>query len=143
MFSAIGQYAIGQTSESDEDTQSGALENMLSAADLEYMRNSTERLMPDSCNLVSITNTPDGEGGVAQARGTVGTSICRLDVVSGREQVTGGAIQPYISYVMSLPYDTTLQADYIIEHSGADYAVKSINLGQSWKAVVRVELERM
>ncbi len=143
MFSAIGQYAIGQTSESDEDTQSGALENMLSAADLEYMRNSTERLMPDSCNFVSITNTPDGEGGVAQARGTVGTSICRLDVVSGREQVTGGAIQPYISYVMSLPYDTTLQADYIIEHSGADYAVKSINLGQSWKVVVRVELGRM
>jgi len=101
-------------------------------------------LLPDMCNLVSITNISDGEGGVTQTRGTVGTAIaCRLDVVSGREQVTGGAIQPYISYVMSLPYDTTLQADYIIEHSGADYAVKSINLGQSWKAVVRVELERM
>jgi hypothetical protein len=57
--------------------------------------------------------------------------------------VTGGAIQPYVTYKLSLPYDTTVAASNIIEHSSVDYAVKSINLGQSWKAVVRVELERM
>lgn len=141
MFGAIGQYAIGQST--DEDTQSGALANMLSAAELLYMRDSTELLMPDTCNIVSITNTPDGEGGSTQTRGTVGTSICRLDAIQGREQVTGGAIQPYITYMMSLPYDVTVVPAYIIEHSSVDYAVKSVNRGQSWKAVVRVELERL
>ena len=54
----------------------------------------TSNLLPDTCNVVSITNTPDGEGGVTQTRGTIGTAIaCRLDVLQGREQVTGGAVQ--------------------------------------------------
>lgn len=104
----------------------------------------TNDLLPDTANIVSITNVSDGEGGVTQTRGTVGTAIaCRLDVITGREQVSGGAIQPYISYMMSLPYDTTVAYSNIIEHNSIDYAVKSVNLGQSWKAVVRVELERM
>lgn len=115
----------------------------LTNAELSIMRDTIELLMPDTCNIVGITNVPDGEGGSTQTRGTSGTSIpCRLDVIQGREQITGGAIQPYISYMMSLPYDTTVAEENIIEHNGTDYHVKSVNLDQSWKAVVRVELER-
>jgi hypothetical protein len=115
----------------------------LTTAELSVMRDTIELLLPDTCNVCSVTNVPDGEGGVTQTRGTSGTSIaCRLDVKQGVEQVTGGAIQPYISYMMSLPYDTTVAAANIIEHNSVDYHVKSVNLGQSWKAVVRVELER-
>ncbi len=115
----------------------------LTASELATMRDTIELLMPDTCNVCTITNVPDGEGGSTQTRGTSGTAIpCRLDVVQGREQVTGGAIQPYISYMLSLPYDTTVAEENIIEHSGVDYFVKSINLSQSWIAVRRVELER-
>lgn len=108
------------------------------------MRDAISTLLPDTANICSITNTPDGEGGVTQTRGTTGTAIaCRLDVIQGREQLSGGAIQPYTSYMLSLPYDATVAPANIIEHSSVDYAVKSVNRGQSWKAVVRVELERM
>jgi hypothetical protein len=116
----------------------------LTSAELSIMRDSIELLLPDTCNVCTITNTPDGEGGSTQSRATAGTSIpCRLDVVQGREQVTGGAVQPYIAYKMSLPYDTTVGLTNIIEHNSVDYYVKSVNLSQSWKAVVRVDLERV
>lgn len=115
----------------------------LTNLELSIMRDSIELLLPDTCNVCTITNVPDGEGGSTQTRGTSGTSIaCRLDVIQGREQITGGAIQPYISYVLSLPYDTTVGLTNIIEHGGVDYQVKSVNLNQSWVAVRRVELER-
>lgn len=116
----------------------------IDTAMLAAMRSAIAELLPDTCNICSVTNTPDSEGGVTKTRGTAGTSIaCRLDVIQGREQLTGGAIQPYTSYMLSLPYDTTVAPAQIIEHSNVDYAVKSINRNQSWKAVVRVELERM
>ena len=116
----------------------------LTSAELTAMRDAIEQLLPDTCNVCTITNTPDGEGGWTQTRGTSGTSIaCRLDVVQGREQLAGGAIQPYISYVLSLPYDTTVNQTDIIEHNSISYAVKSVNLQQSWIAVRRLELEKM
>lgn len=116
----------------------------LTASELTGMRDAISLLLPDTCNICTITNTPDGEGGVTVSRATAGTSIaCRLDVKQGREQVTGGAIQPYISYAMSLPYNTTVGLTNIIEHNSVDYQVKSVNLSQSWKAVVRVDLERV
>ncbi len=114
----------------------------LTATELSQMRDTIELLLPDVANICTITNVPDGEGGSTQTRGTSGTAIpCRLDVVQGREQVTGGAIQPYISYMLSLPYDTTVAEENIIEHGGIDYHVKSVNQNQSWVAVRRVELE--
>ncbi len=116
----------------------------IDTAMLAAMQSAINTLLPDTANIVALTNTPDGEGGWTQTRGTTGTAIaCRLDVIQGREQITGGAIQPYTSYMLSLPYDTTVSPAQIIEHSSVDYAVKSINRGQSWKAVVRVELERL
>ena len=119
----------------------------IDTAMLAAMRTAIGELLPDTCNVVSITNTSDGEGGVTKTRATTGTSIaCRLDteqsIYSG-ERLTGGAIQPYLTYVMSLPYNTVISEANIIEHSSTDYAVKTINKGQSWKAVVRVQLERM
>lgn len=115
---------------------------MLTNADLAFMRNTIGQLLPDTCSIVTITNVPDGEGGSTESRSTASGIPCRLDVVQGREQVTGGAVQPYISYMLSLPYDTTIGLTNIITHNSVDYFVKSVNLGQSWIAVRRVELER-
>ena len=119
----------------------------IDTAMLAAMRSAISTLLPDTCNIVALTNTPDGEGGVTQTRGTTGTAIaCRLDTVQSiysGERVTGGAIQPYLTYMMSLPYDTVVSDANIIVHSGTDYAVKTVNRGQSWKAVVRVQLERI
>jgi hypothetical protein len=142
IFDALGSLALGQPFDVIA-TAEEIFMAVLTDAELAAMRGDTELLMPDTCNIVSLTNTSDGEGGWTETRGTTGTSICRLDVIQGREQLTGGAIQPYISYMLSLPYDVAVTPAQIVEHLSVDYAVKSINRGQSWKAVVRVELERI
>ena len=110
---------------------------------LAAMRAAISELLPDTAYILSVTNSPDNEGGVTQSIGTIGTAICRLDAVQGREQVSGGAVQPFISYMLSLPYDTVVSNTNRISHNNLTYAVKSINLDQSWKAVVRAELERI
>lgn len=107
------------------------------------MRAAISELLPDSCNILTPTNTPDSEGGVTTAWGTSSAVACRLDAKQGREMLTGGAIQPYTTYILSLPYDTTIAQTSRVLHGGVTYAVKSINLNQSWIAVRRVELERI
>jgi len=116
----------------------------LTASELAVMQDAIEELFPDTCNVCTLTNSPDGEGGWTTTRGTSGTAIaCRLDVVQGREMLAGGAIQSFTAYMLSLPHDTTVAPANLIEHSSVDYTVKSVNRNQSWKAVVRVELERL
>jgi head-tail adaptor len=112
---------------------------------LTAMRAAIAELLPDTCTILSPTETPDGEGGVTTAWGTVGTAIaCRVDVKMGREQLTGGAIQPYIKTQLSLPWDQTILETYRVVHGGMTYAVIAPpNSDTSWIAVKRVELERI
>jgi hypothetical protein len=124
----------------------GELMAILTAGELAAMRGDIELLMPDLCQIITITNTADSEGGVTTSRATATAIDCRLDAVQGvstGEQRTGGAIQAYQSYMLSIPYDSVVLPENEILISGVNYAVKSINRGQSWKAVVRVELERL
>lgn len=115
----------------------------LSTDELSGMRAAINQLLPDACYVLTATNVSDGAGGVTVSWGTTGTTTCRLDVVSGMEQLTGGAIQPYTKYMVSLPYDTTLTQSNRIKVGTNTYSVKSINLGQSWSAVARVEVEKI
>lgn len=118
---------------------------MLTTSELLGMRESINNLLPDTCNLLTVTSTADGQGGVTQTWGTASSSVaCRLDVVSGREQIAGGALQPFIKTMLSLPHSTTITDAYRVEHGGITYAVIAPpNIDQSWIAVKRVELERV
>jgi len=114
----------------------------LSGDELAGMREAINQLLPQSCNILSVTLTPDGQGGNTQTWGTASASVaCRLDVESGMEQVTGGALQPYTRSMLSLPYDTTISQDNRIEIGSNTYAVKTVNTDQGWIAVRRCELE--
>lgn len=116
----------------------------IDAAMLAQMRSViSSELLPDTCRIITLTAVPDGEGGSTFTRGTAGTSVCRLDAEQGREVVSGGAVEPFIAYKLSLPYDAVVLPEYLIETGSVDYAVKSVNRGQSWGAVVRVDLERI
>jgi hypothetical protein len=111
---------------------------------LNAMRSAIGQLLPDTCNILSLTDTPDGEGGVSTAWGTSGTAInCRLDVKQGREQVSGGAIEPFTSYMLSLPYDTLVAYNNRVQMGTITYTVKGVNLNQSWNAVKRIDLEKI
>lgn len=111
---------------------------------LAAMRSAIAELLPDTCAILSITSTPDGMGGQTETRGTATASIAfRLDVVSGREQISGGALQAFTSYKGSLPYDAVITTGNEILHNGISYAVTAVNTGQSWSAVKRVDLEKL
>jgi methylthioribose-1-phosphate isomerase len=111
---------------------------------LAAMREAIAELLPDKCTILSVTNAPDGMGGVTQTWGTALSNVdFRLDVVSGREQVSGGGMQPFTSLKGSLPYDTVITAQDRIVHNGVTYAITGVNNNQSWVAVRRVDLEKV
>lgn len=120
---------------------------MLTSRELSEMRSVIGNLLPDTCNILSVTYVSDGMGGETQTWGTAGTSACRLDMrvntIAGREMEVGAAWQSFASYILSIPYDTSISTENRVEHSGTTYAVKSASNGQSWSAVKRIELEKV
>jgi len=121
---------------------------MLSSDDLAYMREAIDELLPDTCDILQVTQTADGYGGVTQTWGTAaaGTAVpCRLDMVMSRinESTAGASVRAYQETVLSTPYNITIATTNRILHEGTTYAVQSVNTGQSWIAVKRVTLERI
>lgn len=112
--------------------------------ELAQMRADIANLLPDTCSILSVAYTSDGEGGWSEAWGTATASVaCRIDFKMGREVVVGGAVQPFTRVILSLPYNTALSTNDRILSGGNTYAVKSVNNGQSWIVAVRAELERV
>ena len=121
---------------------------MLSNDELAYMREAIEELLPDTCDILQVTQVSDGFGGVTQTWGTAaaGTAVsCRLDIVSSRtnESVAGASVRAYQETVLSMPYNIVVSTTNRIKHDGLTYAVQSVNTGQSWIAVKRLTLERV
>ena len=116
--------------------------------EIAQMRADVLSMLPDTCSILSVAYTRDGEGGLTEVWGTATPSVkCRIDFDTqqsyGREVIVGGAIQPFTRVVLSMPYDTTLATTNRILADGNTYAVKSTNAGQSWIVAVRAELERV
>lgn len=116
----------------------------MSDIELAQIRADILNMLPDTCTILSVGYTSDGEGGMAETWGTATASVaCRIDYRSGRENVMGGAVLPYSKAVISLPYATALETTNRILADGRTYAVLSVNAGQSWIVSVRAELERV
>lgn len=105
----------------------------------------SSELLPDTCHVLSVTKTPDGQGGQTTTWGTASANVaCRVDVQQGRELISGGGLQPFSSVMLSLPYDTTITEANRVLHGGVTYAVVAPpNTDQSWIAVKRVMLEKV
>ncbi len=119
---------------------------MLSNSELTEIRGIIADLLPDTCNVLTATQTADGFGGMSQSWGTASANVsCRLDILSRQSPTsTGGAsLREYQETVLSVPYNTTVDKDYRIEHGGFTYNVTATNTDQSWIAVKRVSLERV
>lgn len=114
----------------------------LSDAELAAIRADVLNLLPDTCNLLTVTNTSDGQGGFTQTWGTVDTCVkCRLDPIRGSEQIAGEAIRPFHTFVLTLPYDVTITEQYRVEIGTYTYNVTSIDPNKSWRASVRAYVE--
>jgi len=116
----------------------------LTARELAQMQADILDLLPDTCDILSVAYTADSEGGFTEAWGTATAGVhCRIDYRSGRETMTGGAIQSYSKAVVSLPYTTAITTKHRVKLDDFVWAVLSVNEGQSWDVVRRAELERV
>ena len=115
---------------------------MIDTAMLAAMRAAIEELLPDECNILTVTETPDGMGGVIQTWATAYSNVkCRLDIKTRQEPVIGDSLQTFRGYMLSLPWDTVIELGNRVEIDSVTYAVMSVNDGQSWQAVKRVTVE--
>ena len=111
---------------------------MLETNDLSYMRDSLNCLMPDNCTILSKTVSIDVSGGVIETWGTVSTSICRVDDVSGIMPMAGGGLQPFTRQELHVPYDTIITADNEIIWNGHTYRIDppTVNSWQTERVAV-------
>jgi len=119
--------------------------SLLVDADLALMRAIIAETLPDICNILSESITPDGQGGVTSTWGTVTTNApCRFDDITARVTelvVAGGGQKAAHRYQLTLLYDETINAGNRVELGGATYTVVGVNASQSWKVDARAVLE--
>lgn len=116
----------------------------LSTNELSWMRDSLEELMPDVCNILTLTRTSDSQGGWSESWGTATANVkCRLDQRYGREQTAGGEIQPFSYWQLTLPHGTTITTEQRVEISSNTFNVQSVDTGKSWSACVRATLGKV
>lgn len=120
---------------------------ILSNAQITLARTTLETSFPDTCNILSVTLTSDGQGGNTEAWGTATASVsCRLDPVPGlvgRESMTGQASQDYKVYILTVPHSTTITEAHRIEVNSNTFSVTSVDRAKSWALDRRAIVERI
>jgi hypothetical protein len=115
----------------------------LTAGELSDMRDDLESLLPDTCVVQSLTQTSDGQGGFTDTWAASGTVVCRLDNGSGQKANVAQSVQPFSSWVLTVPQDASIGTDNRVVHGGETYAVIALSDTGSWLAVQRAMLERL
>lgn len=127
---------------------------MLSSREILDMRGALESLLPDTCHILSVTNSSDGQGGLSQTWGTVTANVsCRIDsflsrglasMRGGGEMVVGGALSDFSRWIVSMPYDTVVNVtDRIQMSDGGVYNIVSLDTGKSWDLEKRLTVEKV
>lgn len=119
----------------------------LTAAELADIRAAINELLPDTGYIITVTNTPDGQGGQTESYGTSSGIACRLDQkvltdLKSGEMMVGGAINPFHTFMLTLPSSATITTDHRFLLNNTTYNVKSVDKDKSWTASVRCFVER-
>lgn len=110
---------------------------MISDDDLAKIQAEQEALMTDTVYVQRITRTADSAGGSSEAWTTVETTIGRLALASGREQVMADRIGAVISHTATLPIGTDINRGDRLQVNGIRYQVESV-LTRSKQSALRV-----
>lgn len=117
---------------------------MISTKELEAMRSILANTFPDTCSILTVTRTADGEGGFTESWGTTTSGVaCRLDMQSGSESMNADALTPYTRWVLSVASSESITTNNRILIGSTTYNVLSVNSGASWKLVTRAILEKV
>lgn len=119
---------------------------MFTLDELTSMQDAIENTaLTQTCHILSLTPTSDGQGGFTNVVGTVSTFIpCRLDTRTVREVMAGGGINEFSQLVLTLPADTTIIRDDQIQLGSKRYnIIGSSNRNSSWIAALRLIVEEI
>lgn len=117
---------------------------MITSAELTQMRVDILDLLPDTCALLTVTHSSDGQGGNTDTWGTATASVaCRLDQKKASEVIVSAGVRPFSGWMLTLPYNTTINEQYRIEHGGNTYNVISVDGDKSWSVTIRAEVDRV
>ncbi len=112
----------------------------LTDAELAQIRADVESLLPDTCDILSKTETIDSAGGFTTTWAVSSENvICRMDYSSGVEQIAGGGLKPFTKMELYVPYDTTVTNENRVRWNGADYTINNVN-GNTWMGLKYMEV---
>jgi SPP1 family predicted phage head-tail adaptor len=120
--------------------------NFLSDIEIASMRAEIENtVLADTCNILTLTYTADGQGGFTEAWGTSLSGVsCHIRPMKGFEMLSGDGIQVFHRYILTLPYDTAISEANRVEIGGVAYNVMMPpDNGKSWNLDLRLEVERV
>lgn len=116
----------------------------ITAAELVQIRSDISELLPDTCNILSLTKVSDSQGGNAETWGTATANAkCRVDAISGDEKLAIDQLKPYHKYVATLLNTVTITTAHRLEHKSNTYIVEAVNEDQSWIGCHRVILQKI
>lgn len=118
---------------------------MLTADQLDEMREALEDSLPDTAVLQGSTWTSDGMGGGTTTWSAAGTVPCRIaPALAGEgEVVDGGRVQPDYEYVVTLPADTSINEDMQLLIDSATYSIVSLRVPRSYAVSCRVMVKEV
>ena len=115
----------------------------LSAAELAQIRANILELLPDTGNILSLTNISDGQGGWTQGTVIAGTVACRMEAISGGEALSVDQLKPYSRYMLTLAHDTAITEQNKWQYGSNVYNVVNANDDQSWIGCKRAIVEKI
>jgi len=115
---------------------------VLSSADLEYMRQCQEALLPDTCSIQTNTRTQTVFGGSTTSWADVATAVeCRVVRLDqrARNEESGEQAQLQADWMVTLHHDQSIAlGQRIVVSSSLTLEPVDINNDRSWKNVTRV-----
>lgn len=118
---------------------------MLTAAELNRMREDVAPSLPDTLIVQRATHTADGVGGQTTVWAAAGTMACRVEPVSARgqgEEIAGSREAEPSEYVIHVAHDETVTADDRIVYQGETFEILEVIDARSWDVHTRLRVVR-
>lgn len=117
---------------------------MLTAAELQEMRDMQASALPGTCTILRKTLTEDGAGGFTEAWETLAEGApCRLSPEGGDESVVAARFQGKALRRLTLGFDEEIRGEDRVVIGGVPHEVLSVEGGAQWETARRVLLARL
>lgn len=113
----------------------------LLTSDLSWMRTELEKLLPESVIIYSGSVSVNSMGDPAISWNAVGTVAGRIDPLRSTEQQTGGAVQIYNRYTLTLPYSASVNPQDRVSINSVVYNIVGLGSANSWALDKRLLVE--